>query len=264
MGKNKLKKFREMETIPFVFQYPFATLQAEGGCPLKGKWHEEVFHNSGPIILELGCGKGEYAVGLARRFPESNFIGIDIKGARMWTGACQARDEGLTNVAFLRTDIELLPYFFAPGEVSEIWITFPDPQMKKVRKRLTSTRFLELYSRVLKPGGLIKLKTDSPFLYTYTRLMALHNSLELTADTDNLYAAEPGPDSPVLSIRTYYEQQWLDRGLTIKYLSFRLPANPQLEEPEVEIEHDTYRSFSRGQLQCPELCNPKVTPKNIL
>lgn len=264
MGKNKLKKFREMETIDFVFQYPFAVLQAEGGCPLKGRWHSDFFKNDGPIVLELGCGKGEYTVGLARRFPDRNFIGIDIKGARMWTGACQARDEGLSNVAFLRTDIELLPYFFAPGEVSEIWITFPDPQMKKVRKRLTSTRFLELYRKVLAPGGLVKLKTDSPFLYTYTRLMALHNGLTLLADTADLYKTGAGEETDILSIRTYYEQQWLDRGLTIKYIALSLPAEPALEEPEVEIEHDTYRSFSRGQLQCPELCNPKVTPKNNL
>lgn len=264
MGKNKLKKFREMETIDFVFQYPFAVLQAEGGCPFKGRWHSDFFKNDGPIVLELGCGKGEYTVGLARRFPDRNFIGIDIKGARMWTGACQARDEGLTNVAFLRTDIELLPYFFAPGEVSEIWITFPDPQMKKVRKRLTSTRFLELYRKVLAPGGLVKLKTDSPFLYTYTRIMARHNSLPLLADTADLYKTGAGEETDILSIRTYYEQQWLDRGLTIKYIALSLPAEPALDEPEVEIEHDTYRSFSRGQLQCPELCNPKVTPKTNL
>lgn len=261
MGKNKLKKFREMETIDFVFQYPFAALQAEGGFPLKGRWREEFFHNSGPIVLELGCGKGEYTVGLARRFPGSNFIGIDIKGARMWTGACQARDEKLGNVAFVRTDIELLNYFFAPGEVDEIWITFPDPQMKKVRKRLTGTRFLELYRKVLRPGGMIKLKTDSPFLYTYTRIMAGENNLEIVSDTSDLYATATGEEADILGIRTYYEQQWLDRGLTIKYFAFRLPHDTVLTEPDVEIEHDTYRSFSRGQLQCPELCSPEVKPK---
>ena len=139
MGKNKLKKFREMETLECVFQYPFGVLR-EKGFPLRGRWHEDYFRNDGPIVLELGCGKGEYTVGLARRYPGKNFIGIDIKGARMWTGACQARDGQLTNVAFVRTNIELLSHFYAPGEVSEIWITFPDPQMKKVRKRLTSTR----------------------------------------------------------------------------------------------------------------------------
>lgn len=252
MGKNKLKKFREMETIEFVHQYPFARLQSEG-FPLKGRWHEEFFHNSNPIVLELGCGKGEYTVGLARRERNKNFIGIDIKGARMWTGACMARDEGLTNVSFVRTDIELLPYFFASGEVAEIWITFPDPQMKKVRKRLTSTRFMELYRKVMVEEGRIHLKTDSPFLYTYTKGMAEHNSLPIMANTADLYAGELGED-PVLKIRTYYESQWLDRGLTIKYFSFLLPSATELSEPELDIPYDTYRSFSRGMLQCPELC----------
>lgn len=174
--------------------------------------------------------------------------------------ATRARDLGLTNVAFLRTDIELLPEFFAEGEVAEIWITFPDPQMKKTRKRLTSVRFMELYRRVLEPGGIINLKTDSPFLYTYTSIMADHNSLPVEVRTDDLYHS--GADNEILRIRTFYEQQWLDRGLTIKYISFRLPAEGNLEEPEVEIEHDTYRSFSRGELQMPQICNPKVTPKN--
>lgn len=157
MGKNKLRKFAEMEQIDFVLQYPFAVVEKEG-FPYKNSWHKEFFKNDNPIVLELGCGKGEYTVGLARRFPDKNFIGIDIKGARMWTGAKQAQKEGLTNVAFLRTNIELLSYFFAPSEVAEIWITFPDPQMKKVRKRLTSTRFLSLYRNILQPGGLSILR----------------------------------------------------------------------------------------------------------
>ena len=252
MGKNKLKKFKEMEEIDLVLQYPWARLQQEG-FPLRGHWHEEFFHNSNPIVLELGCGKGEYTVGLARQYPDRNYIGIDIKGARMWTSACQARDLGLTNVAFLRTDIELLPYFFAPGEVAEIWITFPDPQMKKVRKRLTSTRFMELYRKVTAPDARINLKSDSPFLYTYTREMASLNKFPVLADTADLYASHAG--DPILDIRTYYEQQWLDRGLTIKYIAFSLPHNTPLAEPDIEIERDTYRSFSRGQIQCPELCN---------
>ena len=259
MGKNKLKKFKEMEEIDFVFQYPWAELQKEG-FPMKGRWHSDFFHNDNSIVLELGCGKGEYTVGLAKAFPDRNYIGIDIKGARMWTGAKEARMLSLPNVAFLRTDIELLPWFFESGEVSEIWITFPDPQMKKVRKRLTSTRFMELYRKVMADGGRINLKSDSPFLYTYTRIMAKHNGLEILADTDNLYASEHADD--ILGIRTFYEQQWLDRGLTIKYLSFLLDRHTPLSEPEVEIEHDTYRSFSRGELQCPELCNPKVTIKH--
>lgn len=258
MGKNKLKKFSEMERIDFVFQYPWAVLQQEG-FPLRGRWREEVFHNDRPIILELGCGKGEYTVGLATARPDANYIGVDIKGARMWTGATDAQRRGLKNVAFLRTDIELLPSFFAPGEVNEIWITFPDPQMKKVRKRLTSTRFLDLYRQVLKDGGIINLKTDSPFLYTYTSIMADENRLPVEVRTDNLYASAAADD--ILKIRTYYEQQWLDRGLTIKYIRFALPAEGVLTEPEVEIEHDTYRSFSRGELQMPQLCCPKVIHK---
>lgn len=259
MGKNKLKKFSDMQSMDCVFQYPFAVLQQQG-FPLRGKWHSDYFHNDNPIVLELGCGKGEYAVGLARRFPDKNFIGIDIKGARMWTGATQATREHLGNVAFVRTNIELLPAFFAPGEVSEIWITFPDPQMKKVRKRLTSTRFLDLYRQVLADNGTVHLKSDSPFLYTYTRLMVELNRLPVIVNTDDLYHS--GEATDILNIRTFYEQQWLDRGLTIKYLSFRLPHEGTLAEPEVDIEFDTYRSFSRGELQCPEKCAPRVTPRN--
>lgn len=256
MGKNKLKKFAEMDTIGFVHQYPFAAL-SEGGFPHRGKWHG-LFGNDNPIVLELGCGKGEYTVGLARRFPDRNFIGIDIKGARMWTGATQARDEGLTNVAFIRTDIEFLDRFFAPGEVSEIWITFPDPQMKKTRKRLTSTRFLDLYRKVLHPGGAVRLKSDSPFLFRYTADLVEKNSLETLACTDDLYASADTGDQPadILAIRTYYEQQWLSRGLTIKYIAFRLPAaGTALCEPDTEPEPDTYRSFSRGYIEMPQLMN---------
>lgn len=251
MGKNKLRKFADMETLDFVFQYPFSVLERDG-FPLRGKWNAEFFGNDNPIVLELGCGKGEYTVGLARRFPDKNYIGVDIKGARMWTGARQAAAENLENVAFLRTNIELIDRFFSPGEVAEIWITFPDPQMKKTRKRLTSTRFLELYRQILADGGRIHLKTDSPFLYTYTREMARCNGIDPVCDTADLYGADrtgaPAADDDILNIRTFYEQQWLDRGLTIKYLAFDLQSVPELTEPEIEIERDTYRSFSRGHL----------------
>lgn len=261
MGKNKLKKFKEMETLPGVYQYPFSVISSET-CPLKGKWHKEVFFNDNPIVLELGCGKGEYTIGLAKMFPNKNFIGIDIKGARMWTGAKQRAESDLKNAAFLRTNIEVLDRFFETGEVDEIWITFPDPQMKRVRKRLTSTTFLNLYSKVLKPGGIIHLKTDSPFLYTYTHILAETNGIKTIADTKDLYAnPEAVGDSEILNIKTFYEQQWLERGLTIKYIAFPLPQPLNLTEPDVEIEEDTYRSFSRGELQCPEICNPKVTFK---
>lgn len=252
MGKNKLKKFKEMETIDCVFQYPYGLLN-QTGFPLRGRWREEVFHNAGPIVLELGCGKGEYTVGLARRFPEKNFIGIDIKGARMHAGACDARDNKLSNVAFLRTNIELLDRFFLPGEVNEIWITFPDPQMKKVRKRLTGTTFMNLYRKILKPGGRINLKTDSPFLYTYTSLMVKLNNLPLLADSPDLYDLQAdhaaGLDPALREIQTYYERQWLSRGLRIKYLAFNLPAEGALSEPQDDIPLDTYRSFSRGVLE---------------
>ena len=238
-----------METLQCVFQYPFARLQNES-FPLRGKWKKEYFHNSNPIVLELGCGKGEYAVGLASRFPDKNYIGIDCKGARMWTGATQATAMGLCNVALLRTDIELVNSFFAENEVSEIWITFPDPQMKKVRKRLTGTRFLGLYRNILCDGGLVHLKTDSPFLYTYTHALVQGNNFVTDIDTDNLYSSDIVDD--ILDIKTYYERQWLSRGLTIKYIKFHLPKEGDLIEPDIEIEEDTYRSFSRGYIQCPQ------------
>lgn len=206
-----------------------------------------MFRNSNPLTLELGCGKGEYAVGMGRLYPDRDFIGIDIKGARMWTGARQVCDEGLANVAFLRTSIHLLPEFFASGEVSEIWITFPDPQMRKVNKRLTGTHFLDIYRRVLAPGGVIRLKTDSPFLYAYTMAMINHNSLPLLAATDNLYESPLSAEVP--PITTYYEQQWLSRGIPSKYIAWQLPADVPLSEPDIDIEPDTYRSFGRGTLQ---------------
>ena len=250
MGKNKLKKFAEMETFDNVFQYPFAVVEREG-FPLKGNWKRDFFKNDNPIVLELGCGKGEYAVGLARRFPGKNYIGVDIKGARMWTGAKAAVKEGISNVAFLRTNIELIDRFFEAGEVSEIWITFPDPQMKKVRKRLTSTRFLELYRNILVADGIVHLKTDSPFLYTYTDALVKLNELPTEINTADVYHSDVVDD--ILEIKTFYEQQWLDRGLTIKYIKFHLDHTTELKEPDIEIEEDTYRSFSRGYIQCPQM-----------
>lgn len=246
MGKNKLKKFGEMETFPNVFQYPFAELQ-KGPFPLKGKWNTEFFKNDNPIVLELGCGKGEYAVGMAKKFADRNFIGVDIKGARMWTGAKQSVQEGIANVAFLRTSIELIASFFEAGEVSEIWITFPDPQMQKVNKRLTSTRFMQLYRQILKDGGLVHLKTDSPFLYAYTDAMVRLNGFATEVNTVDLYHSGLADD--ILEIRTFYERQWLARGLTIKYINWHLDATTALQEPEIDIEKDTYRSFSRGYLE---------------
>lgn len=244
MGKNKLKKFAEMDTLPNVYQISYNEAVLGGvEFEMRGKWNSRHFGNDNPIVLELGCGKGEYAVGLARRFPDKNFIGVDIKGCRMWTGAREAYDSGLANCAFLRTGINAIDHLFAPGEVSEIWITFADPQMKKLNKRLTSTYFMGLYSRILKPGGTIHLKTDSLFLYTYTRLMAEASALPIITATENLY--RDITDNPILEIKTYYERQWLARGIDIKYLEFTLPENPTLIEPNVEIELDEYRSFGR-------------------
>ncbi len=244
MGKNKLAKFDDMAGYPHVFQYPFAVLK-EKGFELKGHWHEGFFENGNPIVLELGCGKGEYTVGLAELFPEKNFIGVDIKGARMWTGAKASLEAGMKNVAFLRTSIELIAHFFAPGEVAEIWLTFPDPQMKKVNKRLTSTRFMKLYREILSEEGIIHLKTDSNFMYTYTLEMAKANNFPILFNNNDLYHS--GLVDDILSIKTYYEQQWIERGLNIKYIKFVDEGRNTLVEPDVEIEYDPYRSFNRSK-----------------
>lgn len=251
MGKGKLAKFADMARYPHVFEYPFSVAD-QVPFEMQGKWHQEFFHNDHPIVLELGCGRGEYTVGLARLYPEKNFIGVDIKGARMWTGATEALNEGLPNVAFLRTNIEIIDRFFAPGEVSEIWLTFSDPQMKKVTKRLTSTFFLERYRRFLVDSGLVHLKTDSNFLFTYTTCLVEKNQLPVSFSTTDLYhsvlAEQPdAEEARILGIQTYYEQQWIDRGLNIRYLRFRLPHDVRLEEPEVEIELDDYRSYNRSK-----------------
>ena len=244
MGKNKLQKFEDMTHFPRVFQYPFAVLK-ERGFEMKGNWNETFFKNDNPIVLELGCGKGEYTVELAKLFPGKNFIGIDIKGARMWTGAKQALVDNMKNVAFLRTHIELISYFFASGEVSEIWITFPDPQMNKVNKRMTSTRFIKLYNGILNDGGIIHLKTDSDFMYTYTCEMVKVNQFPVLVQTDDLYHSHLADE--ILSIQTFYEQQWLERGLSIKYLKFICENRTNYIEPDIEIEFDGYRSFNRSK-----------------
>ena len=248
MSKGKLAKFADMAANPLVIEQPFNTIKEETHFELKGRWHEDFFHNPNPIVLELGCGRGEYTVGLARRYPDKNFIGVDIKGARMWTGAQDALHEGLTNVAFLRTHIEFIDRFFAPDEVSELWLTFSDPQMKKATKRLTSTYFLECYRRFLTDGGLIHLKTDSNFLFTYTEELLKVNGIVAEYQTRTLYA-EPEGDAgqEARSIQTYYEQMWRDRGIAIKYLRFRLPREGQLTEPDVEIPLDDYRSYNRSK-----------------
>ena len=247
MGKGKLEKFAEMATYKNVFQYPYSVVE-HVPFEMQGHWHEQYFHNNHPIVLELGCGKGEYTVGLAKRYPDINFIGVDIKGARMWTGATQALNEGLENVAFLRTNIEIIDRFFSEDEVQEIWLTFSDPQMKNPRKRLTSTYFMERYRRFLTDMGIIHLKTDSNFLATYTNYMVERNQLPVELKTNDLYK-ETGNDAfaEAASIQTYYESMWLARGLNIKYLKFHLPQEGALEEPDIEIELDDYRSYHRSK-----------------
>lgn len=244
MSKGKLAKFADMAEYPHVFEYPFSVAE-NVPFEMRGHWHRDFFKNNNPIVLELGCGRGEYTVGLGRLFPDKNFIGVDIKGARMWSGATESLNAGMKNVAFLRTNIEIIDRFFASGEVSEIWLTFSDPQMKKATKRLTSTYFMNRYRHFLVDSGLIHLKTDSNFMFTYTKYMVEHNHLPVDFITDDLYHS--GLVDDILGIRTYYEQQWLDRGLNIKYLKFHLPQEGVLEEPNVEIELDDYRSYNRSK-----------------
>jgi tRNA (guanine-N7-)-methyltransferase len=242
VSKNKLAKFEEMKGFEHVVQAPFNTIK-NNEFFLKGKWETEFFKNQNPLVLELGCGKGEYSVELAEKHPEKNFIGVDIKGARLWKGARIALEKGLKNVGFLRTNIEIIGQFFGPEEVDEIWLTFPDPQMKKTRKRLTSTFFLKKYKPFLKKEGIIHLKTDSNFQYSYTREMVHLNEFEIVAETDNLYESDILNDT--LRITTFYEKQWQSRGIPIKYLAFRL-NDKDWQEPETEFEKDEYRSFGRS------------------
>ncbi len=246
MGKNKQAKFAEMEHFPHVFQVPSRDIITGEGFELKGRWNSDFFKNDHPVVLELGCGKGEYTIGLAARYPEKNFIGVDIKGARMWTGARESLEKSLKNVAFIRTNIEMIHHFFAAGEVDEIWLTFPDPQMKKVTKRLTATNFMSHYQKFVKEGGIIHLKTDSFFMYTYTCAMVEGNKYPVLFSTSDLYASDIV--DPILGIKTYYEQQWLGRGISIKYIRFALEKRTKFSEPEIEIEKDCYRSFGRNQI----------------
>lgn len=221
-SKNKLKRFSENETFDNVFQ-PTREEVVGDQFPLKGKWNKEFFKNDNPIVLELGCGKGEYSVGLAERFPEKNFIGIDIKGARFWRGAKTAVEIGMNNVAFVRTQIELIHHIFTQNEVSEIWITFPDPQIKykRTKHRMTNSAFLDNYKKILKPNGLMHLKTDSEFMYGYT-LGLLHGlGYEVLYANHNIYKNEGAP-AEVTGIQTFYESQYLEVNKSITYIQFRI------------------------------------------
>lgn len=235
MGKNKLKKFAAVAKMSHVIEPEFDEVMNKD-YKLKGHWREE-FGNDNPIVLELACGKGEYSVGMGKIYPNKNFIGIDVKGARMFTGATQVQEDGMTNVRFLRTRIDLINSFFAENEVDEIWILFADPQMEKPRKRLTSQLFLDRYVKFLKPGGTLNLKSDSDDLYEFTRDESLpefnqkQDKYRFTTifDTDKLY--EEGIHQldetmqKVLRIRTFYESMWLEQGKKIKYIAYKFEPN---------------------------------------
>lgn len=227
MGKNKLARWTELGTYDNVIQPEIGDVFANDH-PIKGKWNEMLFKNKNPIVLELGCGKGEYTVGLASSFPDKNYIGIDIKGARMWRGAKTANEQSLKNVAFLRTRIEFINSFFSADEVDEIWITFPDPHpgRRNSNKRLTSPWFLNSYRNFLKNKGLVHLKTDNKELYDFTYKVINGNNLEKILSTNDLYSEKP---ENIISFRTHYENIFLKAGLKINYLSFRLEKEKIIE-----------------------------------
>lgn len=226
MGKNKLEHFAELKSFHNVIEASGSHWFTQNH-EIKGKWGFQHFRNQHPIVLELGCGKGEYTVGMAKKFPAKNFIGIDIKGARMWRGAKTAVDDKMTNASFLRTRIDFINSFFDTDEVSEIWLTFSDPQPleAKARKRLTSPLFMERYKKLLKPGGIVHVKTDSSILYEYTLDEIRRNAYKLIFETNDLYASINEFDEntrDILAIKTYYEQKFLKQGKCIKYIKFSL------------------------------------------
>lgn len=235
MGKNKYRRFQENLTFKNMVQPDFEDIFKKDHA-LKGHWRTDFFGNDKPIILELGCGRGEYTVALAEKNPDKNYIGIDIKGARMWRGAKTATEANMDNVGFLRTRIEFINSFFGENEVDEIWITFPDPQLKKqrVKKRLTSPIFLEYYSRFLKPDARIHLKTDSQHLHEYTKAVVTHNALPLFVAGNDIYGTGMADDT--LSIKTTYEQRFLKEGLPITYMQFNLGGKSSFDAPEFEAD----------------------------
>ncbi len=225
MAKNKLKRFAEMKTFPNVFEPTLEPNPAQD-FPLKGKWRSDFFKNDHPIVLELGCGKGEYSVGLAKHYPERNFIGVDIKGSRMFIGAKEALDAGMNNVAFLRAKVDFIEQYFAENEVDEIWLTFSDPQKEKPRKRLSSRLFVERYQRILKNGGLVHMKTDSDLLFESTLEQIEEHKYTVVELRHDLYHSIPAELDPkirdILHIKTHYEQLFTAKGAVIKYCSFKI------------------------------------------
>ncbi len=220
MAKNKLKKFEDLKELPNTLQPTIKNLKS--GFYLKGNWKREFFRNNNPIVLELGCGKGEYSIGLAKKYSNINFIGIDIKGARIWSGAREAYDQEMKNVAFLRIPIEFIDHCFGKNEIDEIWITFPDPQLKlkRAKKRLTHPNFLNLYNNFLKKNGIIHLKTDSQRLHLFT-LEIIHKEKHILFDSNpNLYSNSCIKDD--LNLKTYYERKFLEKGKPITYIRFAL------------------------------------------
>ncbi|HEX2975637.1 MAG TPA: tRNA (guanosine(46)-N7)-methyltransferase TrmB [Bacteroidales bacterium] len=230
MGKNKLARWNELETFSNVIQPLIEEIKSEEpgelkvrNHPVKGQWRETIFRNQNPVVLELGCGRGEYTIGLATRFPGKNFIGVDIKGARLWRGAKTSNEKNIANAAFLRTRIEFINAFFENDEADELWITFPDPHpgTRNANKRLTSPYYLNSYRSLLKDNGIVHLKTDNTELFRFTRQVAISNNLELLFDTEDLYGS--GISDDILSIKTHYEKMFLGMGMKINYLAFRLP-----------------------------------------
>lgn len=220
-GKDKIRKFRENLTFECLIQ-PTTEEVLGKDHPIKGHWHEKVFKNQNPIVLELGCGKGEYTIALSQRYTDKNFIGVDIKGARLWKGAKYATENALPNVAFLRTRIEFITSLFAENEVSEIWVTFADPQPNKPKKRLTSHQFLAKYKTFLKPDGIIHLKTDSILLHESTLEVIREGGHKLLEANNDIYAPESHVAEEITSIKTFYESQFLAKGMPITYLKFVL------------------------------------------
>ncbi|UKN03555.1 tRNA (guanosine(46)-N7)-methyltransferase TrmB [Paracrocinitomix mangrovi] len=225
MPKKKLIRFEDIKTMDWVVEPTMEEIKNKQ-FPLKGKWAKEIFKNDSPIVLELGCGKGEYAVGMGRKFPDKNFLGVDIKGARIWYGANTVREEKMSNVAFLRTRIDFIESFFAPNEISEIWLTFSDPQPRKPRKRLTSKLFIDRYRKFLKPGGIVHLKTDSSWLFASTLEQIDEHQYELISKSWDLYGElveNLDVDTrEILEIKTHYEQIFSEKGHDIKYVKFRI------------------------------------------